>query len=83
MALMMFRYANHLGKDTTNEGDLSKFSDGETVSPFATDALKWAADKGIITGKGSEEPKAIDPQGETARCEAAAIIQRFMAAYAE
>ena len=83
MALMMYRYANYLEKDTTNEGDLSKFQDAASVSGFAEEAMKWATDKGIITGKGSEEPKALDPQGNTARCEAAAIIERFMTAYAE
>lgn len=83
MAVMMYRYASYLEKDTANDGDLSKFTDGETVSPFATDALKWAVAEGIITGKGDADAKALDPQGETARCEAAAIIRRFMTTYAE
>ena len=76
MALMMYRYANYLEKDTTNEGDYSSFADAESVSGFAAEAMKWAVDKGIITGK--ENGTKIDPQGNTARCEAAAIIQRFM-----
>ena len=76
MAVMMYRYAKYLGKDTTNEGDLSKFADEKAVSLFAVDALKWATDKGIITGK--ENGTKLDPQGNTARAETAVIIQRFL-----
>ena len=38
--------------------------------------MKWANGKRIITGK--ENGTKLDPQGNTARAEAAAIIQRFM-----
>lgn len=76
MAVMMHRYAKFLKLDVTNDGDLSMFEDGVSVSPFATEAFKWANANGIITGK--ENGTKLDPQGNTARCEAAAIIQRFM-----
>lgn len=79
MAVMMYRYANYLGKDTSVNGDFSKFKDASSVSEFATEAMKWAVTKQIITGK--ENGTMIDPQGNTARAEAAAIIQRFMMAY--
>ena len=76
MAVMMYRYAGYLKKDTANDGDYSSFADAASVSEFAADAMKWAVGKGIITGKSNGT--LIDPQGNTARAEAAAIIQRFM-----
>lgn len=76
MAVMMYRYAQFLGEDVTVDGDYSHFLDAEDVSGFAEEAMKWAVGKGIITGK--ENGTRIDPQGSTARSEAAIIIQRFM-----
>lgn len=76
MVVMMFRYANYLEKDVTKAGDHSELLDVDSVSPFATDALAWANGMGIITGKANGTMLA--PQANTARAEAAAIIQRFM-----
>lgn len=76
MALMMYRYASYLGKDTAEKADISGFADAERVSEFAKEAMMWANGNGIITGKDSGTK--LDPQGNTARAEAAAIIQRFM-----
>jgi len=72
---MMYRYAKYLDQDVATEGDYSDFADAAKVSEFAVDAMKWAVGKGIITGK--ENGTMIDPQGNTARSEAAVIIQRF------
>ena len=76
MAVMMYRYAKYLGQEVSADAELEKFIDGDSVSPFATDAMKWANENGIITGK--ENGTKLDPQGNTARSEAAVIIQRFM-----
>lgn len=76
MALMMHRYANYLGKDTSFGSSYDQFADRASVSPFAADAMGWAIEKGIITGK--DNGTRIDPQGNTARAECALIIQRFM-----
>lgn len=81
MAVMMYRYANYLKEDTKTDGDYTSFPDAASVSKFAEDGMKWAVGKGIISGKGTQEPKTLDPQGKTARAEAAAIIQRFEKAY--
>lgn len=75
MILMMFRYAKHLNMDTENDGTLDSFADAARVSDYAIEAMSWAVDNGIITGKaGGTE---IDPQGSTTRAECAAIIHRF------
>ena len=75
MAVMMYRYANYLGQDVSKVGDFSDFEDAASVSAFAADAMGWATNAGIITGK--ENGTKIDPQGNTARSEAAIILQRF------
>lgn len=75
MAVMMYRYAGYLKQNTGASVDLTVFSDGTMVSEFATEPMQWVVKHGIITGK--ENGTHLDPQGNTARCEAAAIIQRF------
>ena len=76
MALMMYRYADYLLLDTTQRAALDAFIDAAHVSEFALDALKWSIHSGIITGKNNGT--ILDPQGNTARSEAAVIIERFM-----
>ena len=79
MALMMYRYANHMGYDTSVKADFGKFKDAARVSSFAAEAMKWAVGNGIITGKNNGT--TIDPQGNAARAECATIIMRFMEKY--
>ena len=79
MGLMMYRYANYLKADTSTKGDLNGFADAASVSGFATESMQWAVGSGIITGKNNGT--VINPQGNTARAEAAVIIQRFMVKY--
>ena len=74
IATIMFRYANAEKTD----GDLSAFGDAASVSEFALDGMKWAVANGVISGKGPEGAKTLSHQDNTTRCEAAAIIQRFM-----
>ena len=79
MAVMMYRYAKYLEYDTSKTDDLSSFSDAETVSGFAEEAMRWAVGNGIITGK--NEGTVLDPQGNAMRSECAVIIQRFIETY--
>lgn len=79
MAVMMYRYACKKGCDISETIELGKFQDGSKVSEFAKGAMSWAAGSGIMTGK--SDGTQIDPQGNAARVECAAIIQRFMEKY--
>lgn len=78
MALMMYRYANTKGYDTSVKAELSHFPDASKVSGYAQEALEWAVGNGIITGKGTGN---LDPLGEASRAECATIIMRFMKLY--
>ena len=79
MAVMMYRYAQYKGYDTSASADFSKFNDAVYVNDFAKDAMSWAVGTGIITGKDNET--RLDPQGSATRAECATIIMRFMEYY--
>ena len=65
--------------DTSVKADYSQFLDGASVSVYARDAMSWAVGNKIITGK--DNGTRLDPQGNAARAECAAIIQRFIEKY--
>ncbi len=79
LATVMYRYADYKEYDTTKRAELDQFEDAASVSDFAKDAVQWAVAEGIITGKA--EGTKLDPQGDTARAECAAMIQRFVEKY--
>lgn len=79
MAVMMYRYAKFKGYTVNVNADFDKFTDGDKVSGFAKQAMKWAVGNEIITGK--DNGTRLDPQGYTSRAECAIIIQRFMETY--
>lgn len=76
MAVMMYRFAQYLGIDTSGRADYSHFTDAKSVNAFAQDAMSWAIYTGIITGK--DNGAIIDPQGNANRAECATIIMRFI-----
>lgn len=71
MALMLYRYA---GQPVAG-GDLSGFADGDSVSSWASYAMAWAVNTGLISGVGGD---TLNPQGEATRAQVAAIFQRFI-----
>ena len=70
-ATMLYRYAG----EPDVSGDLSTFTDADSVSDWATDAMLWATQNGIITGITAT---TLDPQGTATRAQAAAMLMRFM-----
>ena len=76
MVVMMYRYANYMGYDTSEKADLDQFVDVANVSEFAKEAMKWAVGTGIIKGQG--DGTKLDPQGNTSRAECATVIMRFV-----
>ncbi len=70
LATILYRYA---GSPET-DGSLSEFSDREQASGYAERALCWAAETGVLSGKGNG---TLDPKGRCTRAEAAAMIQRY------
>ena len=75
MAAILYRYAQFKGYDCTVQGNLSRFADGGQTSDWARDAVVWAVDKGLLTGKGGG---LLDPKGTATRVEVATILMRFV-----
>jgi hypothetical protein len=75
LAVMMFRYANSLGLDTTARADLSEYTDADEAT-FGAEALQWAVATGLMSGY--DNTSLLGPQGDTTRAEAAAVVQRMV-----
>ena len=67
-------YAQYKGYDVSMKADLSKFADGESISPWAKDAISWANAEGLIQGSGSQ----LMPVDNVQHCQVAAILQSFI-----
>lgn len=70
-----YRFAQKYGYDTVisenAKANAMKFSDFGKVSSYAVEAITWAVDKGVISGKSSD---TIAPKDGCLRCEAAQIF---------
>lgn len=71
----MFRYAQLLGISTGGRDSLSGFSDSDSLSGWARDAMAWAVDAGVSSGL---PDGTLTPAGTATRAEAAAMLQRFI-----
>ena len=75
LAAILQRYAAYLGEETSETGDLTQFTDAAQISDWAVENVSWAVGVGLLDGKGHG---ILDPQGDTTRAEAAAVLQRFL-----
>jgi len=66
LVTILYRYAQYKGYDTEPTGDISTFTDGNQVSPYAVEAMNWAIGAGLIFGVGNN-----------IRAQVAAILMRF------
>jgi len=73
LAVMLYRYAGSPAVGLSELAKLGQFTDGETVSGWAQEAMAWAVSNGIISGSGS----AILPQQSATRAQVAAMLMRF------
>jgi len=71
MIVMLYRCA---GEPAAPDIQPENFSDSDTVSSWAADAMAWAVTSGIINGADG----SLNPQGEATRMEMAAILARAM-----
>ena len=75
MVTILYRYAIDKGYDVSVSDALSSFTDAESVSPWALDAMKWAVAVGLINGT---TETTISPAGNATRAQVATILQRFV-----
>ena len=74
MAVILFRYAQKKGVDTSKRGDLSAFPDKGDISSWAKDAVQWAVAEKIINGSDGK----LLPLGNATRAQVSAILMRFI-----
>jgi len=74
MAAIMYRYAEFSGEDmSAASSTFDAFPDVNTVSGFATDAMRWAVSWEIIRGSGG----MLNPRNTATRAEVAQIILNY------
>ncbi len=79
LAAILFRYAKQKGYDVGKSVELNGFEDANTVSTYATDAMRWAVASGLIQGSDSK----LSPKATASRAQVATILMRFMELYAK
>ncbi len=73
MASVLYRYAEYKGIDVSARADLSTFTDGTTVSPWAQDVVQWAVAEKLINGVGTE----LQPKGTATRAQVATVLMNY------
>lgn len=73
MVSVLHRYARYTGSNLRGTADLSQFSDGDQVSSWAVDSMRWALTNGLITGTGD----ALRPADTVARAELASVLHAY------
>lgn len=75
LAVMLYRYANHSGLDTTvTSTALDKFSDKAEISSYAVQSMAWACGTGLLDGYGDG---TLKPKGLLTRAELATVLMQF------
>ena len=77
LAVMLYRYAQHMGYDVSvgEDTNILSYSDALTISDYAYSALQWACGAGIMDG---DDGGNLYPRSSAARAQAAAMLQRFI-----
>ena len=71
LATMLYRYAG----SPAVSGSLSGYTDAASISAWASDAMTWAVENGLVNGVGGS---SLAPQGTATRAQVAAILMRFI-----
>ena len=85
LALMFYKYAVSKGFDVSVKPSttLDGFADASRVDSWALTAVKWAVERGIISGKGNASAGyRIAPTEKATRVECAAMMNKFSEIYA-
>ena len=78
-ATMLYRFAEYKKLNTDGSGamGMAGYTDVESISAWARDAMTWAVLSGVMEGSGG----ALRPQALCSRAEAAQILTRFAKLY--
>ena len=73
-AVMIYRYAQSVKKDTSKRGELSAFEDGGAVAEWAHDAISWAVGAEIMSETAGA---ALAPKSALTHAEAERLLLNF------
>lgn len=76
LAVMLWRYSG----SPESAGTLDDFSDKDQVGSYATEAMAWAVEKGIMSGEGNG---VLDPLGQATRAQAAQMLMNYIEKFAD
>lgn len=74
LAAILYRYAQYRKLDTDASAKLNSFTDADSVSAYASEALGWAVSEDLINGASGK----LMPKGDATRAQVAAILHRFV-----
>ena len=74
LAAILYRYAQYRKLDTDASAKLNSFTDADSVSAYASEALGWAISEGLINGASGK----LMPKGDATRAQVAAILHRLV-----
>lgn len=77
LAVMLYRYADYNGQNTSIRNNLSSFPDRDSVSSYAKSQMQWAVAAELISG----DQGKLNPQGASSRAVCATMINRFADKY--
>ena len=75
LALILYNYADWAGYDVRGGVSLGSYIDADSASTWAVEALEWAIDAGLISGRGDG---ILAPAGTATRAEVAQIFMNFL-----
>ena len=67
---MLWRYAG----SPDSSGSVTNFSDADTISGYAKNALRWAVENRIMSGSGGK----LNPKGYATRAEVAQMLMNYL-----
>lgn len=74
IASILYRYAVYKKYDVTVSADLTTYTDAPGISSWANEAVRWANEESLITGRTA---LTLVPGGRASRAEVATILMRF------
>ena len=77
LVVILYQYAGKLGADQSGRADLSGYEDADKVSRYAREAMEWAVDLGLLTGRKDGGVVRLDPKGTATRAEVAVVMMNF------
>ena len=70
LAVMLWRYAG-----SPASGHALDFTDADRAGDYALEALSWAVESGVMSGKGGD---VLDPQGPATRAQTAQMLKNYL-----